>query len=130
MNRQREGKNSVSEGDDAELELQGGLRMVLRPRVVQGVKTGDAKVRKNVFSPPNPFLFADEAELARLQRQYRMAEGDRKAYNDEANTTIRKQVRGVHRDAWGDHAPILVRGRSKFGCKQHLQEPCGKKPSF
>jgi DNA repair exonuclease SbcCD ATPase subunit len=33
----------------------------------------------------------DEAELAALQRQYRIAEGDRKTYTDESQNTLRKQ---------------------------------------
>jgi hypothetical protein len=33
-----------------------------------------------------------EAELAKLQRQYRAAEGGRKAYSDETQATLRKQV--------------------------------------
>lgn len=33
-----------------------------------------------------------ELELERLQRQYRMVEGDRRSYNDEAQTTLKKQM--------------------------------------
>lgn len=32
-----------------------------------------------------------EQELAKLQRQYRIMEGDRKAYSEESQNTIRKQ---------------------------------------
>ena len=32
-----------------------------------------------------------EAELAKLQRQYRIMEGDRRAYCEESQNTIRKQ---------------------------------------
>ena len=32
-----------------------------------------------------------EAELAKLQRQYRIMEGDRKAYCEESQNVIRKQ---------------------------------------
>ena len=32
-----------------------------------------------------------EAELSRLQRQYRIMEGDRQAYSQEANTTLQRQ---------------------------------------
>lgn len=32
-----------------------------------------------------------EAELSRLQRQYRIMEGDRQSYSQEANTIIQKQ---------------------------------------
>lgn len=34
---------------------------------------------------------AAEAELTKLQRQYRMAEGDRRSYTEESQNTIRKQ---------------------------------------
>jgi hypothetical protein len=33
-----------------------------------------------------------EAEIARLQRQYRVLDGDRRAYADEAQLTLKKQV--------------------------------------
>jgi hypothetical protein len=44
------------------------------------------------LSLSDPYPFLGEAELARLQRQYRIAEGDRKAYSDESQSTLRKQV--------------------------------------
>ena len=35
--------------------------------------------------------FAAEQELIKLQRQYRILEGDRKSYSDESQNKIRKQ---------------------------------------
>lgn len=37
-----------------------------------------------------------EAELSRLQRQYRIMEGDRLSYSQEANTIIQKQRFKTH----------------------------------
>ncbi|PSN46817.1 hypothetical protein C0J52_11196 [Blattella germanica] len=37
-----------------------------------------------------------EAEMTRLQRQYRIMEGDRQAYSEEANTTLQRQRRMIH----------------------------------
>lgn len=37
-----------------------------------------------------------EAELSRLQRQYRIMEGDRQSYSQEANTIIQKQRFKTH----------------------------------
>ena len=36
-------------------------------------------------------LFTAEQELAKLQRQHRIMEGDRKAYSEESQNIIRKQ---------------------------------------
>ncbi len=36
-------------------------------------------------------LILAEIELSKLQRQYRIMEGDRKAYSDESRLTITKQ---------------------------------------
>ncbi len=38
------------------------------------------------------FLIAAEQELAKLQRQYRIIEGDRRAYSEETQNQIRKQM--------------------------------------
>jgi hypothetical protein len=38
------------------------------------------------------FFLVGESEVERLRRQYRIAEGDRKAYTDESQNTMRKQV--------------------------------------
>jgi hypothetical protein len=39
-----------------------------------------------------------EAELSRLQRQYRIMEGDRQSYSQEANIVIQKQRFKTHTD--------------------------------
>ena len=38
------------------------------------------------------WLISAEQELAKLQRQYRIIEGDRRAYSEETQNLIRKQM--------------------------------------
>ena len=40
----------------------------------------------------NVFFTTAEQELAKLQRQYRIIEGDRRAYSEETQNHIRKQM--------------------------------------
>ena len=41
------------------------------------------------------FIFVAEQELARLQQEYRIMEGDRKAYSEESQNIIRKQREAI-----------------------------------
>ena len=40
-------------------------------------------------------IFVAEQELARLQQEYRIMEGDRKAYSEESQNIIRKQREAI-----------------------------------
>lgn len=44
------------------------------------------------INPLFSFDFSAESELSKLQRQYRIMEGDRNAYNIESQDLIRRQL--------------------------------------
>ena len=48
-----------------------------------------------VKSPCVLFLYLAEQELLRLQQEYRIMEGDRKAYSEESQNIIRKQKAAI-----------------------------------